>query len=1070
MKKLILPAFLTLGLVCQLVAQKPKDIRKKTQSPPIQLIEVQEPANYQKIGVPESPRIFEGTSDIRTLPFLPRPSRALPSGFKVITTEGDLPTMIKGTLPETPSRELPLSTRAYQYMDAVKSAMQIKSPSDEFEIKSVETDELGQTHVRLQQKFGNIPVWGSELIVHERNGKIDEVNGFYFPTPELTSSSTDPSVLNTTAKVSQSTAESSVQADLSIKTNFSILNTEALKMIGGAQFRSELVIFHVNDKKNAEKLAWHISAYPNVLHKYEYFVDAQTNQIIDSYTSSCDLLGHIHKNEINPSKSITHIDKEEPSNNVTVPTILPVMDGATTANATDLLNQTRVVNTYQVGNTYYLMDASRNMFKSATSTMPGNPVGVIQTFDNRNTDDGPAYFITSGNNSWSASTKGVSAHYNAGKAFDYFRTTHLRNSINGKGGNISSYINVTDQSVQMDNAYWNGEAMFYGNGKDFFASLPKALDVAGHEISHGVIQNTANLRYQGESGALNESFADIFGAMIDRDDWKMGEDVIIDRTSFPTGALRDLSNPYNGGTKVGDPSYQPKFYSERYTGSQDNGGVHINSGITNYAFYLFANNASVGKDKAEKIYYRALVTYLVASSKFIDLRAAVEQSCKDLYPSDATILAAAQNAFTQVGIGSGGNTTATAYQQDLPVNPGTDWIISVSHDTTKLILSSSTGLQPTTLYSKGVFSRPSITDDGSTIFFISADKRMRSVSINWATGQFDTLTIENQPIWNNVAISRDGRKIAANFYDRDSLIWVYSYDTRQQKYFKIYTPTTSQNAPTKKNAKYSDALEWDHFGENVMYDAFNSIPGDLGADIEYWDIGFINVWSNATKNFGTGTVEKLFSSLSENTSIGNPTFAKNSPYVIAFDYIESTNQGDDYYLLATNTQTGDVTTNSSGIYANNTLGVPSYSRTDNRLLFTTEDAAGKNQIRTIALGSNKIEPATGNALVKSDAQKGNWFANGKRILSSTNDLDKTTVSISPNPFSDNISVEVNAEKAGTGSIEVYDLVGRKVINTPLSITIGKNAASLPTHQLQSGAYLLKITIEGKSLTSKIMKL
>jgi bacillolysin len=1070
MKKLILLAFLTLSLVCQIAAQKPKDIRNKTQSPSARVIEIQEPADYRKIGVPESPRIFEGTSNIRTLPLLPRPSRALPSGFKVITTEGDLPTMIKGTLPETSSRELPISTRAFQYLDAVKAAMQIKNPSDEFEIKNIETDELGQTHVRMHQKLGNIPVWGSEVILHERNSKIDEVNGFYFPTPELTSSSTTPSVLSTTAKVSQSTAESSVQADLSIKTNFSVLNTDALKMIGGAQFRSELVIFHANDKKNAEKLVWHVSAYPNVLHRYEYFVDAQTNQIIDSYTSSCDLLGHIHKNEINPTKSIVHTNVETSLNSINIPTLLPVMDGASTANAMDLLNQTRVVNTYQVGSTYYLIDASRNMYKSTTSTMPGNPVGVIQTFDNRNTDDGPAYFITSSNNSWSASTKGVSAHYNAGRAFDYFRTTHVRNSINGKGGNISSYINVTDQGDQMDNAYWNGEAMFYGNGKDFFASLPKALDVAGHEISHGVIQNTANLRYQGESGALNESFADIFGAMIDRDDWKMGEDVIVDRTSFPSGALRDLSNPHNGGTKIGDPSYQPQTYTERYTGSQDNGGVHINSGIVNYAFYLFTNNASVGKDKAEKIYYRALTTYLVASSKFIDLRAAIEQSCKDLYPSDVTILTAAQSAFTQVGVGNGGNTTGTAYQQDLPVNPGADWIISVSHDTTKLVLSTSTGLQPTTLYSKGVFSRPSITDDGSTIFFISTDKRMRAVNINWTTGQFDTITIENNPIWNNVAISRDGKKIAANFDDRDSLIWVYSYDTRQSKYFKIYTPTTSQNSTNKNNAKYSDALEWDHFGEYVMYDAFNSISGNLGADIEYWDIGFINVWSNPTKNFASGTVEKLFNNLSENTSIGNPTFAKNSPYVIAFDYIESTTQSDDYYLLATNLQTGDVTTNSTGIYANNTLGVPSYSRTDNRLLFTTEDAAGKNQIRTITLGANKIEPATGNALVKSDAQKGNWFANGKRVLTSTNDLDKTAVSISPNPFNNNISVEVTAEKSGTGSIEIFDLVGRKVINTPLSISIGKNAVSLPTPQLQAGIYLLKITIEGKSLTSKIMKI
>ena len=85
--------------------------------------------------------------------------------------------------------------------------------------------------------------------------------------------------------------------------------------------------------------------------------------------------------------------------------------------------------------------------------------------------------------------------------------------------------------------------MFYGNGKNAFSSpLAKAQDVGGHEMSHGVIQNTANLEYVNQSGALNESFADVFGAMIDRNDWKMGED-IVNTSVFPSGALRDLEDP-----------------------------------------------------------------------------------------------------------------------------------------------------------------------------------------------------------------------------------------------------------------------------------------------------------------------------------------------------------------------------------------------------------------------------------------------------------------------------------------------------------------------------------------------
>jgi bacillolysin len=234
--------------------------------------------------------------------------------------------------------------------------------------------------------------------------------------------------------------------------------------------------------------------------------------------------------------------------------------------------------------------------------MPNDPNGVLWTIDAFNTSPSKSNFrfdhILSANNTWPNKTA-VSAHYNSGKSFEYFRTVHNRKSINGTGGNIVSLINVADDDgSSLGNAFWNGAAMFYGNGDSAFRELARGLDVAGHEMSHGVIQSTANLEYQGESGALNESFADIFGAMIDRDDWLIGEDVV--RTNaFPSGALRSLENPHNGAaTNDFNRGWQPKHYNERFTGTADNGGVHINSGIPNHAFFRFAT--AVGKDKLKK--------------------------------------------------------------------------------------------------------------------------------------------------------------------------------------------------------------------------------------------------------------------------------------------------------------------------------------------------------------------------------------------------------------------------------------------------------------------------------------
>ena len=121
--------------------------------------------------------------------------------------------------------------------------------------------------------------------------------------------------------------------------------------------------------------------------------------------------------------------------------------------------------------------------------------------------------------------------------------THGRNSINDRGSNIVSFVDVADENGgSMENAFWDGQYIYYGNGGNTFKELARSLDVAGHEISHGVVQTTANLEYQGESGAMNEAFADIFAVMITRDNWAIGEEVV-NPNVFRGGALRSLSDP-----------------------------------------------------------------------------------------------------------------------------------------------------------------------------------------------------------------------------------------------------------------------------------------------------------------------------------------------------------------------------------------------------------------------------------------------------------------------------------------------------------------------------------------------
>lgn len=238
------------------------------------------------------------------------------------------------------------------------------------------------------------------------------------------------------------------------------------------------------------------------------------------------------------------------------------------------------------------------------------------------------------------------AYAYAGSAYDYFLTSHGRDSFDGAGAAIKSTAHHCPQGQPQgttcpdyQNAQWTGTQMIYADG------FTSADDVVGHELTHAVTQYSANLLYYMQSGALNESFSDIFGETIDLLNgagndasnvrWKLGEDL-------PGGAIRDMMNP------TASPYFSPGKMSDSWyficdeTGwtnpSGDHGGVHTNSGVPNHAYALMVdggtyNNttiAPIGLTKAAKIQYRALTVYLTSGSGFNDDSTALNQSCTDL--------------------------------------------------------------------------------------------------------------------------------------------------------------------------------------------------------------------------------------------------------------------------------------------------------------------------------------------------------------------------------------------------------------------------------------------------------
>jgi len=827
----------------------------------------------------------------------------------------------------------PLLDGVFNQLQSIKKLLQLQNPSAELVIASNQTDELGFTHLKFKQYFGEIRVIGGEIIVHIKDNAIESITNRLYPTP--------------------SKKGLFINIEPIIETITKEIPFEQLDELGNTlltkRITSERVIYHIdNDFKN-ETYCYRIEYRPNLLDWWEIIANGLTGKIITKVNKTCSV------------------------------------DGPKTTTAFDLKSVNQTINTYQVGSTYYLLDASRTMFNASFSSMPNNGVGVIRTLDANFTSGSALQNITSTNNLWNNKT-GVSAHRNAAIAYEYFRTIHNRNSINGTGGNVTSIINVNNKNgTKMDNAYWNGEMMFYGNGNTAFTPLAGSLDVAGHEMTHGVVQNTAGLEYQGQSGAINESMADIFGSLMDRDDWQIGDD-ITKTTYIPSGALRDLSDPHNGRTSLSQNGYQPKTMSEYYTGTNDNGGVHINSGIVNYAYYLIAN--TIGKDKAEKIYYRALTTYLTSQSQFIDLRKAVIKSAEDLYGNVSTESKAGITAFNTVGIygyngtGGGGNTGNGNGEVILSANPGTEGIVSYNTD-----LSFSGTFYTSTNSGAGFVKKTettakrkcSVTDDGSLAYFVS-DEDDRIVSFSLGSTSNETYISAAGDAFDNVAISKNGKRLAAITTEIDSSIYIYDFTIKQWKQFKLYNPTFTDGINTG-GVLYADGLEWDYSGQYVVYDAKNFISSSFGSDITWWDIGIIKVWDNAANTWGDGTVQKLFNQLNDNISIGNPTFAKNTGNIIAFDVIDDSDNS--YAIYGKNTVTGK----SDEITSATQIGFPNYSNKDDKLIYDAKNTSDVEVLAVISLGADKITKSGTPTVLISDAKWGTWYAQGTRaLLSSAKDI------------------------------------------------------------------------------------
>ncbi|MFE6765097.1 M4 family metallopeptidase [Streptomyces sp. NPDC057689] len=342
----------------------------------------------------------------------------------------------------------------------------------------------------------------------------------------------------------------------------------------------------------------------------------------------------------------------------------------TDATTGKVLQSYEEIETAGVGNSQYSgkVDLSTTASGSGFELTDGDR-GGHKTYDLNQGQSGTGDLVTDDDDTWGdgtgndRQTAAVDAHYGAAKTWDFYKSAFGRDGIAGDGKAAYSRVHYGDAYV---NAFWDDSCfcMTYGDGEDNKSALT-ALDVAGHEMSHGLTSSTANLNYSGESGGLNEATSDILGTSVeffadnstDVGDYLIGEKIDINGDGSP---LRYMDKPSKDGGSAD--------YWDSSVGDLD---VHYSSGVANHFFYLLSEGSGaktingvdydsptsdgstvtgIGRDKAVQIWYKALSEYMTSTTDYADARTATEKAATDLYGADSAELKAVDAAWSGVNV------------------------------------------------------------------------------------------------------------------------------------------------------------------------------------------------------------------------------------------------------------------------------------------------------------------------------------------------------------------------------------------------------------------------------------
>lgn len=487
---------------------------------------------------------------------------------------------------------------------------------DDLRLLTHKEDQLGFTHYKYQQMHCGIPIEQAVYTFHTKNNRVYKANG-----------------------------------NLAVKVNIDASNTPTL---------TESVALNKALKfMNADLYAWENEDFESA-HRYSQNDESASfypkGELVWLNADDYKLAYKFEIYAVNPhSRKIIYIDATDGSVLKTVEKI----HSCTPTNASGITNYSGSVDfmACKNNNSYMLKNSSDS---------------DIQVFDSNSSHATPLNPIIDVDGYFNTDKTATEVYWASIKAKEYFLSTFNRNSINDEGMPMLSWVHYTNRFNEGANAYWNGSWMLYGDGDNNRYTSFTSPDIVAHEITHGITDFSANLFNIGESGALNESFSDIFGIAFKahckaENNWIIGSDIAI----LPgKNGIRNLSNP-NDETMM---QVQPNTYKGNswISSMYDNGGVHINSGVQNYWFYLLSEGGQgvndngdnyeiegIGMDKALQVAYRNLNYYLTSNAQYADARNGAIEAASDLYGENSFEMNQTAAAWCAVGVGANCDTTAT---------------------------------------------------------------------------------------------------------------------------------------------------------------------------------------------------------------------------------------------------------------------------------------------------------------------------------------------------------------------------------------------------------------------------